>query len=263
MRFKRLVIVSDLHCGHRVGLTSPGWMYPIRETTPERKGYGRLQRELWKHYARTLKELQPIDWLVCNGDALDGKGGRSGGVECITTDMTEQVDMAYHAIAEANAKRHLFTYGTPYHVGPDGEDWEAILASRFDARIGGHEWLDINGVVFDFKHKVGSSNVPHGRHTAVSRERMWNLLWHERDFAPLSNVFIRSHVHYHEFSGNPTHLAMTTPALQGPGSSYGVRQCSGVVDFGLIHFDIYENGRYVWQPHLLEITSARPQAVKG
>ncbi len=263
MKHKRLVIASDLHCGSRVGLTPPGWQYNLKDASTQRREYAKLQRETWKFYASELKKLQPIDWFVANGDALDGRGGRNGGVELLTTDLSEQATIATEAISEAKSLNYLITYGTPYHVGPDGEDWEAIIAERLNAKLGGHEWLEINGVVFDFKHKVGSSATPYGRHTAISKERVWNLLWNERDFAPKANVIVRSHVHYHEFSGNPTHLAMTTPALQAPGSTYGVRQCSGIVDFGFIHFDIFENGSYTWQAHLLDIASSRPKPVKG
>ena len=260
---KRLVIVSDLHCGHRAGLCCPGYQYALQDASESRRAWAQLQRELWQWYAATLRALQPIDWLVCNGDAIDGRGSRNNGVELITPDLSQQADMATAALEEARASKYLLIGGTPYHSDPDGEAWEAIIAERLGAIFGGHEWLDINGCVFDFKHKVGSSSVPHGRHTAISRERMWNVLWHERDWAPLSRVIIRSHVHYHEFSGNPTHLAMTTPALQGPGSSYGIRQCSGVVDFGLIHFDIDEDGGFTWKAHLLNINSMRPVPVQG
>ena len=261
-RHKRLVVVSDVHCGHRAGLTPPGWQYSLQDATPSRAAWGGLQRELWNWYTATMNALQPIDWIVCNGDAIDGRGGRNGGVELITTDLEEQAQIAVACLREAQAQNHLIIYGTPYHVGTE-EDFEAYIARELEAHIGGHEWLDINGCIFDFKHKIGSSGVPHGRHTAVARERVWNLLWNERDWAPLARVIIRSHVHYHAYSGDPTHLAMTTPALQGPGSKYGVRQCSGVVDFGLVHFDIDEHGGYSWKAHLLNINAMRPTPVKG
>jgi len=263
MKHKRLVIASDLHCGSRVGLTPPGWQYNLRDASPQRREFAKLQRECWKFYASELKKLQPIDWLVCNGDAIDGRGSRNGGVELVTAELADQSNMATECLREAKAKRHLIIAGTPFHSSPDGEDWEGIIAERLDAKYGGHEWLEINGVVFDFKHKVGSSGTPYGRHTAVSKEQIWNLLWSERNWSPKSNVIVRSHVHYHKFSGDSTHLAMTTPALQAPGSTYGVRQCSGIVDFGFIHFDIFENGGYTWQAHLLGILSSRPKVVKG
>lgn len=263
MKFDRFVILSDTHCGHRTGLCPPGWMYNLKDASPSRREYAKLQRETWKFYASSLKALQPIKWVALNGDATDGRGSRNGGVELITSDLSEQADMATEVLREAKAENYLIIAGTPYHTSPEGEDWDALIAERLNAQYGGHEWLEINGVVFDLKHKVGSSATPYGRHTGVSKERVWNLLWNERNYAPKADVIIRSHVHYHEFSGNPTHLAMTTPALQAPGSDYGVRQCSGIVDFGFISFDIYEDGSYTWQAHLLDIVSSRPKLVKG
>lgn len=85
----RLVIISDLHCGHRAGLTPPGWQTPLE--APDRlAAYARQQRVMWSWYAATIAALQPIDVLVANGDAIDGRGSRSGGTELITTDLSAQ-----------------------------------------------------------------------------------------------------------------------------------------------------------------------------
>ena len=52
------------------------------------------------------------------------------------------------------------TYGTPYHFGI-GEDWEYIVAEKVGAfKIGSQEWPEVNGVIFDFKHKVENTTVP-------------------------------------------------------------------------------------------------------
>lgn len=253
---KRVVIVSDLHCGHWAGLTPPAWQFH-----PSRNPEGsRLQAETWRWFVATIGPLRP-DVLVCNGDAIDGKGQRSGSVELITADLEEQAEMAIVCLREAKAVHYMLTYGTPYHVSADGQDWEGHVARELGGTIGGHEWLECEGVVFDFKHKVGSSQIPHGRHTAVARERLWNVLWAEQDLGHRAHVLVRSHVHYHDFCGDPDFLAMTTPALQGPGSIYGVRQCSGIVHFGFIEFQC-EGGRYTWTPHILRVQSARPELVK-
>ena len=34
---------------------------------------------MWGWYCNTLADLQPIDRLIVNGDAIDGKGERQGG----------------------------------------------------------------------------------------------------------------------------------------------------------------------------------------
>lgn len=255
---KRVVAISDLHCGSVVGLTPPDWRSP-RVFKESRM----VQSELWSFYENTIKSLQPIDALLVLGDCIDGSGYRSGGTEQITTDHHEQCDMATYSINVANASKVVMVHGTPYHVGRDGEDYEKNIARDVGAEsIGGHEWAEVNGVVFDLKHKIGGSTIPHGRYTQVAKERLWNMLWNEREMAPKADVLLRGHVHYFGYCGGPDWLAITMPALQGPGSKYGVRQCSGVVDFGLLSFDILENGGYTWRPHLLMVKSARPVPVK-
>jgi hypothetical protein len=163
-----------------------------------------------------------------------------------------QVEMAFDALSIINAKEIHISYGTGYHTGNE-EDFEKILARRLKATIRSQEWIDVNGCVFDVKHHVGSSGIPHGRHTATAKEHLWNQLWAERELQPKSNVILRSHVHYYGHCGGTDWLAMTLPALQGMGSKYGARRCSGLVDFGMVEFDVNTKGEWSWTPHLAKI----------
>ena len=217
---------------------------------------------MWDWYAEQAKALAPVSVLIVNGDAIDGKGGKSGGSEQLESDRTKQVEMAAECVEVWSAKTIVMTYGTAYHTGYE-EDFEAVLAGAVNAKkIGSHEWVSVNGCVFDCKHKVGRSVIPHGRHTAPAREALWNALWAEVGVEPRGRVFIRSHVHYFTFAGDETQLVITTPALQGFGSKYGSRESSGKVHVGLIHFDVDSNGGYVWQPHLLDLRGLAPQTIK-
>ena len=141
----------------------------------------------------------------------------------------------------------FLSHNTPYHSGLE-EDWENYVARELGAKIGSHEWLEIYGVVFDFKHKVSSSNIPHGRGTAIAKEKLWNQMWALRDEQPDADVIIRSHVHNAFMVGEPgLWLALTTPALQAAGTKYGGRQRSNTVDLGIIVFDVYPDGSYTWE----------------
>lgn len=267
-KYKRLVCISDLHCGHRAGLTPPEY-----QLSKERK-YSRIQKECWNWYAKKVKKLKPVDILVLNGDGIDGRGEKSGSIELIATDRRDQVKMAIKCMKLWEAKNIIIVRGTPYHAGPI-ESWEDLIADYFknkkiDCKIGNHEWATIKFgkkiiTTFDFKHRIGQSQIPHGRATAVKRDELWNVLWAEAGMQPRAQWIIRSHVHYCEahsrFVGNKEIWAITTPALQAMGSRYGAQQMSGLVDFGLIHWDIYENGVVKWKPHIALISSQKARAL--
>jgi hypothetical protein len=258
---KRVLIISDLHCGHLAGLTPSKWQLSIRGDHDWDK-FAILQRELWDNYTRVVRYLGNVDLLIVNGDLIDGRGERSGSTELITTDRHKQCDMAVAALNIIKTKNTVITYGTPYHTG-EQEDFEKDVAKEIGAsKIGSHEWIDVNGVIFDCKHHVSSSNNPYNRSVSVAKDRLWNVLWAEHEEQPKADIIIRSHVHYHEYCGGSNWLAMTTPSLQGMGSKFGSRKCSGHVDFGVIHFDVDSDGSYTWQSHILRIPSQKAQTLK-
>lgn len=247
---KRILIISDTHCGHMSGLTPPGFQLPADSATRVRQHMAEFERRTWDWFAESVARVGKIDALVWNGDILDGKGERSGGTELIMSDRLEQIEMAERIVKLIGAPRVELIYGTPYHVGRD-EDWEAVLAERLGCHIGSHEWLDAEGVVIDFKHKVSGSVIPHGRHTAPSRARLWNLLWADRELQPRADIVVRSHAHTFGYSGDARGLAIVTPGLQG-WTKYGGRQCEGTVDYGFLTIDC-EEGAYQWKPWLMDM----------
>jgi len=269
MATKRGITFGDLHSGHRCGLTPPAWHgKPVKGGLTKHNKWQSLRKSLWNHWVRIINEHGPFDFALYLGDGIDGRGERSGGTELLTTDREEQTDMAVECINQIrlNANKGFSivgVYGTPYHTGSDGEDWENVIADRAGfSKVGAHEWVDVNGYVFDLKHDVGSSSVPHGRHTAVSREHLWAQLWAERDLIPKANAIIRGHVHYHNYCGGPDWVAMTLPALQGMGSKFGSRRCSGLVDFGAVIWDIDDSGNAKWHSDTVFIKEQKARTIK-
>lgn len=252
---KRVLIVADLHSGHRVGLTPP--QYQLNSGNK----WGRVQKALWQEYTRMVDRLKPIDYLICNGDSMDGKGHRSGGTELLTADRNEQVSIARTCLEYTEAPVIVMTHGTPYHVG-DQDDWEQTLADQMPQvrKIGGQEWVNIGEVIFDCKHKIAGTSVPYSKGTAISKERLWNLLWTEHNEQPKAHCIIRSHIHSFFFVGADNWLGVVTPALQGQGSKYGSRQCQGHVDFGVVWFDI-ENGAYKWGWDIARVEEQRARPI--
>lgn len=259
MSAKRVVVLSDLHAGHEFGLCPPR-----NQRSIDMKA-GRFQRELWQFYTKAIDALRPIDVVLVNGDAIEGKGESSGGVELVTPDRHEQARMAAECIAYIGAPVVRLMFGTKRHTGKE-EDFEVSIVDNLkgvDAKIQGHGFLKVNGWCIDIKHKVASSTIPHGRLTGLAKARMWNVNWHaEHERQPKADILIRSHVHYYGYAGGPDWLGITTPALTYH-SHFGVRECEGVVHVGFLVFDFNEDGGYTWRPILADFKSlkVRPESL--
>jgi len=277
--YKRVLIISDLHCGHDLGLTPPDWHYSTAKksiddslTLKRKNVLAAKRKELWKYYAGWIKALSPIDVCIANGDLVDGRGERAGSIEQFVLDREEQVEMAVKVLKYINAREYFLTYGTAYHVGAT-EDWERMVCNEMTrpAQIESHPQIDVEGHIFDVKHDISGSQIPHGRHTASARERMWNVFWAEDEgVMAKADYLIRSHVHYYSFCGSRDWFACTTPGLQGLGSRYGTRKCSGIVHFGLLWFDIpkkirgKKQGGVVWpEAHILKGRANRSHVLRA
>ena len=265
---KRILVISDRHCGHKAGLTPPAWQEKLTDgSTTKHNKWAILQRELWENFVKLLKKHAPYDLAIDMGDQIDGNAWRSGGTELITTDRLEQVDMAVHCsnVVRQYGNKGFKWYGvngTAYHTG-DAEDFDAIAAKDAGfTKMGSHEWLDVNGCIIDCKHHCGSSSVPHGRFTPSAKEKLWNVLWAEKGLVPSANIILRGHVHYATYCGSPGWLAMTLPALQGMGSKFGSRRCSGIVDWGITIIDVESDGTFDWTMETIQIDAQVCKAIK-
>ena len=237
-----ITAISDMHTGHRTGLL-PHWLFD----DPDRPGGVReTQRQMLDQYRAWITELPRPDIVVVCGDAVDGRGERSGSTELATVDVSEQCRAAAELIGYWRPKKGIvMAYGTPYHTGTQGDSEDAV-AQLLGATIQSHPQIDVDGYVIDVKHAVGGSSIPHGRATAVLREDMWNALWAEEGALARADLILRGHVHYHQYAGRPGRLCMTLPALAW-GSKFGQRQCSGVIHFGVMQFKIEKGELKSWQ----------------
>ena len=270
MKEKYGLFCGDFHCGHLVGLTPPDYQNKyLQNSTTKRNKWYRIAKSLWDNFDDILKQLPELDFLVVNGDLVEGKGERSGGTELITSDMHEQTNMAVKIINHIRkyGKKNMKVFiilGTPYHTSTDGDEWEYIIKDKAQAdKIGAHEWLDVNGLIFDIKHKVGSSSVPHGRFTALARAGLWNKIWAlDEKMQPNADVLIRSHVHYYRGVFSHNQVCMILPALQGMGSKFGAKECEGTVDWGAVLFRVKDKNDWGWTPYITRIKSQKAKVTK-
>ena len=250
----RILLWGDSHCGSNVGLTPPAYQTkftPNPKTEEHRtlNKWAKLQKECWDWYINKLEELKPIEKLFYLGDGIDGTGHRSGGTELIFVDRKVQVQMAIEAIEEVEAKSMVMVYGTPYHTGQD-EDFEMDIAQHFKCKIGGHEWEEVNGCMFDLKHKQGNCDNPTtGLWQQIRDHREWAGLGEQ----PRANVLVRAHTHRFCILKLEDCFGITIPGLQAYGTRYGSRECSRKVQFGLVALDVWPDGEVVEHIHIAKL----------
>jgi hypothetical protein len=226
-------------------LTFPDFDSKPTDTSSLKYAAYKARRLGWANFVEGVQSLQPIDILINCGDNIDGRGEASGGTELLLPKRTEQVDMAAEVIKSIKAKKIFMVRGTPYHVGKDDNYEDAIATAVKAEKIGDHDYISVNGLVFDYAHTVGGSALPNGRFAPLARERLLNLLWAEHDEFPKADVILRGHRHYHAYCGEPGWLAMTIPGLQSS-SHFGRIQVRYTIHTGLVWFDVESKEDFTW-----------------
>ena len=262
-RDKIVVVISDTHCGHDAGLTPPRFAHHQKTDDNRHEKFAILQDVTWRWFHQEAVRLRPVDVLVFNGDAIDGRGERSGSTELITADRRKQCKMALECIKIFQPHNVVLTFGTDYHTSSDGEEWESVMADKLedwiegDVAVGAHEWFNVNGIVFDCKHHLPMSGTPVCQFTALTRDAIWHLLWAARKEAPKADIILRSHVHTFLSCRTSDFAAFVTPGLQAY-SKFGAKRVSRVIDYGFLHFDVSKEGNWKCHDHLARFAECRP-----
>lgn len=237
-----ILLLGDNHAGHLHAPTPPG-KYRADANTDR----GRLQARVWDtaiacvaramEWCRDMTGTEPRRCLHL-GDAIDGKGERSGGTEQLEMDRNQAArNIAAPLLLATGCEEFAMVYGTGYHTGLT-EDFEdevvyALRAAGTRAVIASQLHIDLGCVRLHAKHHVGGSSIPHGVHTASAREREVHLQW-ERDAGwPAARLTLRGHTHRYHYEGTVEAMSVVLPALLPPHTKYGGRRCFSPVDFGV------------------------------
>lgn len=249
----KCMFISDIHVGHYAGTTPPEWWLSLKNKNPRKHGFAILQRKMWNWYINTVKNIGPVDYLIINGDSVEGNGSRTGGTELITTDRAEQVRMAVAVINKVEVNKGIFMFhGSAGHVGCE-EDWEEFVADKLGCPIFEKKHLDIKGVVFDIRHHCSGSGKNNARNTALLNQFILNNEEYAAGTARLADIIIRSHRHFYtDVSGpRPNTRAFNTPGLQGPGSKYARKLDGYMPDVGFLTIEIGEDKSWNYNTHLM------------
>jgi predicted MPP superfamily phosphohydrolase len=222
---KRVLILSDLHCGSIFGLTPPEYQNSFRE----------MQQIGWNFFIRNIKSLGKIDLCIINGDILDGPGKKDSR-QHITTDIKEQINIAISALKYVNANKFVFIRGTCYHVTTDREN-EDDVARSFSSEIYDHKKIDVNGCIMHCRHSTGKGSSIYGSITPLQSNSAVQILSDISSSNEIADIYIRSHIHEYNMIDREPFTVISTPALQFKGMAYG-RKFNSFYSYGFVWLDI-------------------------
>lgn len=248
----RVLLLGDLHCGHWSGLTHPDY----RVKTSRNKRWAFCEKLGWDTYLGFLEELQPIDVLLLGGDLIDGRQEKQGGQELLASSVAEQCQMAIKALRPVKPRIGVAgVYGTPYHTGKLTDDEDTIFAALKARACGDVLTVGVEEMALNLKHKIGNTNTPTGGDIALRKEMLWTQLWAQEHGIQVPNLLFRWHVHRYRKLEDVTQTIVTCPSLQ-MWTSFGGRQCSGLIHWGMLAVDIEGNQVVQWHRKTLRLEAA-------
>lgn len=225
---RNVVVVSDLHCGCRLGLCpeegidlDDGGIYMPSKLQRIVWGYW---REFWDRWVPEVTHGEPFS-IVANGDILDGVHHNS--TTQVSHNLGDQRRLALRVMRNLHTlcNGNLFMVrGTESHVGQSAVDEETL--AREVGAIPNHAgqyarwdlWIEMSGRLVHFLHHISTSGSNAYEGTALSKEltEEWNEA--ARWGRPAPDVIVRSHRHRNYKLEVPTRngmgYAVVTPGWQ-------------------------------------------------
>lgn len=209
---RSLIIVSDTHCGCRLGLMNPE--VPVRldgggwyQASKFQKAMWKLWRELFDVWVPQVTRGEPYD-LVHNGDAIDGVHHRS--TTQISQNIEDQLRIAESVLqpevnrCKASGGTYYHIRGTEAHVGQSGE-YEERLARTLGAKPNDEDqfarfelWKRVggkNGPLVHLLHHIGTTGSAAHEASAVNAELSAAYVEAARWRREPPDFIVRSHRH--------------------------------------------------------------------
>lgn len=232
---RNLVVISDTHCGCRLGLCpidgaglDDGGMYLPSKF--QQWMWGKWL-EFWNDFVPNATRGEPYA-VVHNGDVVDGV--HHGSTTQISNNLEDQGEIAYRImkpIVDACEGRYYHIRGTEAHVGKSGVE-EERLAKRLnaipneDGQYSRYElWKRVGPKLIHLLHHVGTTSSAGYEATAVHKELVETLaetaMWGDEP----PDMLVRSHRHRYIQTGIPggrhddgvtgARYSVVTPGFQG------------------------------------------------
>jgi len=202
---RNLIVVSDLHCGCRLGLCPD---QPITLADGGDYHPSILQRKIWSYWKEFWYDWVPVatrgePFAVCiNGDSIDGVHHNS--TSQISHNLDDQSRIAQkilEPIRDLCKGRLYFTIGTEAHVGQSGVEEERLARSLGaisdeNGRYASYEkWFRLGKALVNCMHTIGTTSSAAHEASAVNAELTSAYVEAARWGVNAPDFVVRSHRH--------------------------------------------------------------------
>lgn len=222
-----LAVVSDVHCGSTLAPCPPEGVRLDDGGTYHPSKVQQWLWECWEDYwgkVGALRDKHKADlWFVSNGDAVEGD--HHGTSQIISRNLEAQNyvrDRVYGVPLALHPKRVFIVRGTEAHVGPSGNQEEALarhMKAEKDPDSGTWSWwhlrLKAHDVLLDFKHHGRTGGRPWTRASALGILASEILQECAEYGAQYPDVAVRAHKHVRgdSYNNHPVRV-IAQPAWQ-------------------------------------------------
>jgi hypothetical protein len=226
---KNIVVVSDLHCGCRLGLC-PDWGANLDDGGAYLPS--RLQNVVWAWWEEFWNEWVPKATrnepyaVVVNGDVIDGVHHRA--TTQISHNLEDQCNIAHEVlvpVVERCEGRFFMVRGTPAHTGEQGVQEERLAKwlGAIPNEDGQHARYELwktfgDGKLVHFNHHIGTTSSSAHETSAINAELATAFVEAGRWGKTPPNVVVRSHRHRCAEVRIPSNdgysISVVTPAWQ-------------------------------------------------
>lgn len=257
----RTVILNDLHCGSVYAVSKN------HNDTPE-------QKTLYEFWIELVKEWKNPDYLILNGDLIDGLAYRGNMEDTWSKDLQKQADDSIELIRMYNPKKIFVIRGTPYHTQTEGVDLEEYIGKQLNAvKEGDRHSTEVKLInlapkgadpkIVHVAHHLAGSRWFTYRGTALSRD-MSAVMLNETHFIDRQKYgkiwgIIRAHNHYWWLCESASRVMISCPAWQLPTPFMMKVMPSSPPDIGATQITCYDSGEYDIEKRLLKTKNLFPK----
>ena len=220
MGIKKVVVVSDLHCGSAVGLMPPS-MLDTEDTVG--LSQNKVQKWLWQCWEdfnnRWLPQVLAGDEyaVVINGDLIDGV---HHGTTQVVPDVVVQAKIARHILTPLafSAAATYVVRGTECHT----RQTETIIGEWIEAKrdpvsrsfAWDHLTLNVNDCPVSFSHHITTAAKPWSESAALANHLVSEQFKAQNRGWKTPKVVVRSHRHVYGVFENGSGMIAVTPSWQ-------------------------------------------------